>query len=247
MIDPLEIHALADGELSHAECQSLKAALAASESATAHYDAIMNLKDCVREQSVLHSHEDCWRACRKRFDEIDRSKSVEQFVTRHAWALCGTFFVLILLGRFATVGVRGDTARTADLIPSFSALVERRAPKSQGTQEIDQWLNSLMGHRSIRIDSGQLRLVRGATGSFNGRPVTRVDLVDHLGEVSLFVMPGLLNLQDTAVLPGVPEVSAGDVGGVNCVVWSRDGVTLLLVGARDYENLQAVAGSVSVR
>jgi anti-sigma factor RsiW len=115
MIQRLDLHALADGELDKGEAKLLREALRDDPQAQAEYEVILNFKEMVVQQSVRHEAEDCWKACQVRMNEIDRSRRVESFVGRYAWAMCAVFFVLILGSRFMVNDVRGASARTADL------------------------------------------------------------------------------------------------------------------------------------
>src|SRR5690349_7885295 len=101
MTDPKQLHALADEELTPAEASVVRESLKHDPQAAAEYSAILNLKDIVRSNALQHSDEEVWKACVRRLDGIDKTRRVEGFVGRYAWALCGAMFLFILSGRAA--------------------------------------------------------------------------------------------------------------------------------------------------
>src|SRR5579862_8493519 len=118
-MDPIEIHALADGELDRKAAASLRERMKTDHAARAELDAVLNLKDLVKNHSVNYECDEVWRVCVGRLKELDRSTQVQGYVGKYAWTLCGVLFLAILGGRYAVKDVRGDSARATDLARIF--------------------------------------------------------------------------------------------------------------------------------
>ncbi len=236
MTDPMKLHALADGELDPKEAIALREALKAEPRATAEVDAILNLKDVLANQSVRHMDADVWSGCVQRLNAIDKTRRVEGFVGRYAWAMCGVLFLFILSGRVAMRNVQGDTVRTADII-RFSG--ESGSPDAQKMAKI--WADMLKG-ATTGLDRTKVEMHGMATaGLYNGMRAERVPLRDGDGDLVLLHVEGELNLPDTAPMATHPDLAATVADGANCVVWRTAGATWLLSGNRSFESLAEVA------
>ena len=241
MTDPKQLHALADEELSPLEANALREALKADPRAAAEVDAILNLKDVLARNSLSYSDEEAWKGCLRRLDAIDKSRRVEGFVGRYAWALCGAMFVFILSGRYAMRNVQGDTARTADLARIFGG---SSRPVSAETQAQAKMYADLTHAIRGSLDSSELQVFPPAFGHVHDLPAARYPMRDREGDLVLVQVDGNLNMQDTAPLPTNPKIEAGVSGNSNCLVWHKDGQTLLLVGARSLDELTLVAARI---
>ena len=104
MIDPKDIHAYVDAELSQDEATALGADLA-SPAAAREIDAIRNLKRLLREKTEAPETKQAWTRCVKRLDDIDRTRRIETVVGRYAPAFCACLFMaIVLVGRFSQHG-----------------------------------------------------------------------------------------------------------------------------------------------
>lgn len=237
MTDPKQLHALADEELTPSEANALREALKADPRAAAEVDAILNLKDVLSKNAVRYADEEAWKGCLRRLDAIDKSRRVEGFVGRYAWALCGIMFVFIVSGRYAMRNVQGDTARTADLARIFGG----GSRPSAETQAQARMYADLTREIKGSLDTKELTVFPPMFGRVHDLPAARYPMRDREGDLVLVQVDGNLNMQDTAPLPANPQMEAGVSDGSNCVVWHKDGQTLLLLGDRSLEDLTDVA------
>lgn len=248
MTDPLDLHALADGELNREDASRVRESLRSDEALNAEYNAILNLKDCMRDKTLRFDSEDAWRACRGRMDAIDRTKRVEGLVTRYAWAICAFFFVMILSGRYATQGTQGAAAQISDIGALAGTVRSQNAPDLRNAAATNRWLDQMLGDTRQSIAMDRLTVLGGGVGEWQGMKVKVLDLQDNNGRLQLMIIPANLNLQDTAAMPGTPKVYAGNLGSSNCVAWSVDGSkTLILIARRPYDELQTIASRINAQ
>src|SRR5688572_18589792 len=118
MSDWLEIHALADDQLSDEERARANARLEGCEKSRAELAAIHAVKDVLGTRRDAVTCEETWQRCQRRLDELDKTARIEGFVGRYAWALCGAFLALII-----GVGMlnRSSGSLAADDVPRIAA------------------------------------------------------------------------------------------------------------------------------
>jgi|GEM_PF-1247037 len=240
----LDLHALADGELDTEQAAALKLRIAADPKLRREHEAILNLKDFVREKSLKFESEESWKACVGRLNEIDRSSKVTGFVNRYAWVFCGTLFAVIVGARFLVKDVRGDSVRAADIGHIFPASAPQ-APVDAG--QIQYYKDMLkIGH----IAANQVRLVAPPTQSVvgDGIPITRFNLSDEQGPMQLYVVQAQVNFEDVHPLTANPDVSEGVIAGagrsINCLIWNTNGRTLVLAADRQESDLEQARSEI---
>jgi hypothetical protein len=247
MINPLDLHALADGELEKGEAAQLRQALKNDSEAKAEFEAILNFKDVLKEKPLTYQSEETWRACVKRFNQIDRTKKVESFVGRYAWAMCGVVFALIVGGRYMVKDVRGESARTADL----ERLLPGRGAQTAEDPAIEQQFKEILSRAATVTDPNPVKGLQVTTGQFQGIPAGRFRLRDAEGTMVLFVIHGDVNFEDVEPDPTHPDMQTGLLTspaapyGMNCAIWHSNGFTMALGGDRSSEELEAVAGRIN--
>lgn len=245
MIDPLDLHALADGELEKPEATRLREALKSDQAAKSEYESILNFRDLLKDKPLKYQSEECWRSCVKRLNEIDRTKKVETFVGRYSWAMCAVVFALILGGRFFVKDVRGDSARMADLGRVFPS---RGSIPSQAVSAQQQQYKSILDQVGRVLDSKTLQPVGRSIGTFQGIPSVRADFRDGEGLVTLFAIDGLVSFDDAVEDPTQPGTYtdlipiSGTPYSSNCVIWHRGETTFVLAGDRAAQDLENIAG-----
>lgn len=241
-MDPIDIHALADGEMDRATAADLRERIKADPSAQAEHDAILNLKDLIKIHSLKYECDETWKICVGRLNELDRAKKVQGYVGKYAWALCGVLFVLILGGRYAVKDVRGDSARATDLARIFVGGQSSQTPMSPDEQ---RYVHQILSRAKGAITN--LRMLHGSSGMMDDVPVNCYRLQDNSGLLSLYDISANVNFEDTDKIPTMPNLSAGVIASadstkhINCVVWSNEGHTLVLSGPRSVEALESVA------
>jgi hypothetical protein len=247
MMDPLDLHAFADGELDKDLAAQVKSALSSDPAAKAEFDAVLNLKDILRTRSVKYTSDECWKACVVRMNEIDKTHRVESFVRRYAWSMCTILFVLILGGRYMVKDMHGDTAQTADLGRIFSSVKgTSNVPAASPAQQ--QIYDNVLRRARVAIGAP----VNQADGQVQDIPVHRIILRAGDGNVMLFVAPAVVNFEGSAEIPTEPGVSSAVITsprGVyeNCVIWHSDDSTFVLAGEQSVGDLDTLRERITVR
>jgi anti-sigma factor RsiW len=243
MIDLNELHAYADGELTPEEAAALQTRLQTSPEAQAHLDAILALKRALREKVAAVDCRAEWRGCVGRLNELDRTRRVERFVGRYAWAVCGVFLITILAGGLTNRTGRSDSVSMSDISRIVTTLAPRRTPPALDAAR-ERWLDELLGQARQSVDPQRMQILGYADGHLDGRRVTTFSIRDANGDFALLVMPGVLNLEGTAALPQDQVFKLGHLQGLNCVAWTDGNNTLAVVADRTYEELVQVATSL---
>ena len=241
MTEPTQLHALADGELDAREAQALRDALRDDPRAAAEVDAILNLKDLVAKHAAVLAEPEVWKACVARLDAVDKTRRVEGFVGRYAWALCGALFLFILSGRVAMRNAQGDSGRVRDVASIFGP-GRAASPRSRLQNEADQ---ALLRQVRQSLDPREIQVGVPLRGLVMGRPALRVPMRDRRGDLALTRIEGTLNLEDTSPTTLDPALSVGVMGGQSCLVWHAGGGTLVLSGDRSADALREVAGRIT--
>src|SRR5688572_11364387 len=96
MSDWLEIHALADEQLSAEEKAQAQERLANSEKSQRELRAIQAIKEAAASRRDTVTCEQTWKRCQRRLDEMDKVHRIEGFVGKYAWALCSVLFIGIV-------------------------------------------------------------------------------------------------------------------------------------------------------
>src|SRR5438045_8964116 len=116
--------------------------------------------------------------CCKRLDEIDRTKRVEGFVGRYAWAIC-SIFICLIFGAAWLNRMGGGGLNASDVAKAASTLAPISAPRSQNSDAKRQWLQQNL-ERAMPVQPDMISVVGGAAGYLeDGRKITRADRQDR--------------------------------------------------------------------
>lgn len=245
MIDPIELHALADGELAPEREAVLRRLVDSSPDAAAELKAILTVKAVLRTRISPVDGSAEWSRCVARLGEMDRTRRIERVVSgRLAWGLCGVFFALILGAGVMHRGSNSANMNSADLawmVGSFRPAHEASRTPSRTTEAVDE----LMKMAKISIDPKRMEVLQRGYGELDGRQVVRFTLRDANGDLALVVVPDVLQLDGLGRRDHTFHI--GHVGPMNCVGWTDGKNTLVLVADRPYEDLATVASSLEVK
>lgn len=242
MIDPIKLHAYADGQLDPQEAAEVKAKLAHCTRSSAELNAILGVKKTLQALDAV-TCEKTWMACQARVIELEKSQRIEGFVGKYAWGICGAFLAMIVVGgtisRSANAGVR-----TSDLPGLASGLSPFAGPATKEPGVVQRWLSDVAPEANAA--NGRMEILGGAMGQIDGHPVTRLNLRDEQGSLTLFVIRGVDHID------GVQIADSGDHGfgllsDMRCVTWQNGSATMLLVGDRPFENLWSTVASYHLR
>lgn len=244
--DALDIHAYADGQLDSSLKPEVGARLESDPQARAEYESVVTIKRLLTEKCVPAPNDELWKACRKRLDEIDKTRKVEGFVSRYAWGLCALLFVGIIGGGMLYRRNGQATLYTGDVPSLASALAPISLPQSQEPNEVRQYIREKTGGAPIEFSSGALQLISVMQGEREGRKLSMFNFADREGTLSLLVVPGTVHV-DGLNLTEEGRYCHGVIGTMYCVSWVDDGFALLLIGKRDTNALQRIASNFRIR
>lgn len=237
-MNPLDLHAYADNQLTAEERNRVKSEIEANPAAKAELAAIVSLKGMVAERCEVQTCEVTWKRCVGRLDEIDKARKVESFVGRYSWALCGLVALAIVGGgvfnRGSSAVASGDVARYASLLQSSPASTSGLSPQTQAFREaIEAGLTRQQSEDRPTILSAT-EVVR------DGRTMMMLRLADPQGSLTLMSLPGAKLGEGMEPIPGT-RFHAGMMGAVNCVAWETSGSLRVVAGNRPYAELVKVA------
>lgn len=246
MIDPLKLHAYADGQADRDEIAEIEARLETCAASQAELAAIRSFKECVAKHPFETDHKDCWKACVGRLNEIDRAGRTERFVSRYAWALAAGIVGLVVLTGVANRGARQTSVGTADLAQIMSQVGTRGRsvnPQDQAIAELQLRKVRLAIENEGRQTNRTLRVVAVSNISVDGMMVQRMTLRDSFGQMALLALPSEARFEGLEPVSGT-TMQAGRIDDLNCIVWSLGDRTLVLVGDREPAILARVAETI---
>jgi len=248
MIDPIELHAFADGELSPEREPVVKRLLVESLAAKTELDAIITVKTLLRERTTPVDSRESWKACAVRIHELERVRRVERVVsTRLAWGLSGVFFVAILFAGAMHRGATSSNINSADLAFMMSSVNPGHDSISKTNSQTDLSVAELMKMAQISIDPKRMDIRSRGYGELDGRPVNRFTLRDANGDMALLVVPDVMQLEGMGEMRPDHSFRMSHVGSMNCIGWTDGRNTLVLVGDRPYEDLATAASLLGIK
>jgi hypothetical protein len=241
MRDPIELHALADGEIDGDARRQLEAEIASCSDSALELDAIRNVKRCLARLEAPAEASAVWEDCRDRLAEIDRSRRIDSFVGRYAWAVCAVFFLCIFAGGMVHRSADGP-AGTADVARALAGMSSLSASAtSPGAAEQHRWVDGLLDFARQSASPERLEVLGVAEGFLNGRdPMACFSLRDARGDLALIVTRKPIEFDGEPSLR-LREGYSGQMQGLNFVAWRTEGHTLILLGERSLPDLEAVS------
>ena len=242
MIDPLKLHAYADGEATPDEIAEIEARLADCSASQAEVAAIRSFKECLSRHPQQTDHSECWKVCRGRLNELDRAHRTERFVGKYAWALATGIVGLVVLTGVARRGGNNPSLGSADLAQIMSQVGSpSRKPLDGREQAIAR---ELLQRSRVVLNNDALQAVGMAEGQVDGMYVRRVTLRDGQGQMALLDLPGEARVEGLEPVSGT-QMQSGQIDSYNCVVWPAGTHTFVLIGDRDSADLARVATQIS--
>ncbi|AIE83548.1 anti-sigma factor family protein [Fimbriimonas ginsengisoli] len=243
MIDPIELHAWADGEIAPERESAIRTALAESPESRAELEAILGVKRLLREKvKPVECHAE-WKACASRIKELNRTRKVERFVSgRTAWGLAGGLFGVILLAGMFKHAPEDANIHSADLARLVTNFGPSRGMDPATKKDVDQ----LLIEAGQSLDPNRLSVLSSARGEVDGRPVTRLALRDAAGDLALVMVPDLLQLDGLGEVRRDHSYRLGHIGQWNCIAWAEGRYTMMLVADRSYEDLVTTASRITL-
>ncbi len=232
MKDELELmHALADGELSGAEEREARRLLESSPAARAEYEWAKACRSAVQSKCARHDSAECWEKAKKQIAEIERSRSIESFVGRYSWALCGFLLCTILAAGIAQhFGGRpqiSDTSMAGLFNPENFAPLGRDVARA----EVPMLIQDTLGRANESLVSVPeiFSVVSADRAVLEGRRALHLLIEDSAGQFSAFLVPGVAGVQgfDQAF---AADYQVGVLFNQPCVAWS-DGDSLVMITA----------------
>ncbi|CAN5496388.1 hypothetical protein BH11ARM2_BH11ARM2_34400 [soil metagenome] len=245
MIEMLELHAYVDGEMAKKDAERVRAAISSDPKLATEVRAIETLKAATLRHARPCECEDSWRVCVGRLNELDRTRRVEGFFARYAWALCGAAFVAIVTAGLLNRGPASATVGSTDLARVASALGSG-ASAPQPTPAERQWVRNLLGQAAASLDPNRLSAGPMALGEFDGHRVARIPVRDGKGDLALFVFENDVRFGGLVPLDDHAQYAAGKIAQLNCVAWATSRGSFVLVGDRSPQDLGAVASRIPI-
>lgn len=241
MIDPIKLHAYADGEATRDEIAEIETRLKDCSASRAELEAIRSFKACLAAQSRVTDHREAWTVCCGRLNEIDRARKTERFVSKYAWAFTSGIVALVVLTGVARRGGTSPAMGSADLAQMMSQL----GTGNKRTVNVrDQKIASeMLRQSSLLLDDTRLVPIAMSEAVFDSMLVRRVTLRDGRGHLALLDLPSEVRFVGLEPVSGT-TILAGQLDEMNCVVWPSGSRTLALVGDRDTSDLVRIAQQI---
>lgn len=237
MIDPNELNALADGELSPERRQELEALIGGSDEARKQFESIVAIKRCLHATASNEACDALWKRCQTRLDEIDRTKRIEGFVGRYAWGICGVFFAAIAIGGFFNRSTERTVAshQVAGYLADVSPIP---FPASRNQKDLDPFVRAVMGD-AYHSRPAEVRITAAGRDDTPGNRVTFVRLEDGFGPIAVLALHDVRHVSGLYPFDQDSRYKYGRINGASALFWNRaDGVICMAVGNRSYSEIR---------
>ena len=243
MIEPLNLHAYVDGELSSSERVEVQKLLGESQEALREVEAIQNVKQVLGDRLPEVIGGASWKACVRRLDEIDKARRVERIVGKYAPAMCSVFFVAIVAGGLVSRNHTGTPSTGRNLTAMLGRM---RFDKSPANEEKTVWLKSLIDNSKMSTPD-RLQIRESDDCEIDGMIVQRVVLRDDVGDVTLLMIPRPIEFEGFGALAKDPSMKFGRCWGRNCLTRRQGEGTLVITADRTYEDLAGIVGQINFK
>ncbi|MCH7944579.1 MAG: hypothetical protein IIC73_00985 [Armatimonadetes bacterium] len=233
-----DVHALADGELKGAAKERAEKLVGSDRQAAAEYEWARYIRGTLMAKCDRTADEEVWKRCVKRLDEIDalgNTGKVESFVGRFGWAMASLLFAIILAaGVFNQVSVGNELSSQ-----HLSALIVGE-PDVRGVQDADRLIREGLGTGLPTVES--VVTVTGASlREVDGISYAIIHMADGSERLLLYVFRDVSGIEGFDKIPGRGGYSGGMLNGHNCVTWSEDDFTFMVMGDRPLDRLVGFA------
>ena len=226
MIDPTLIHAYVDGELTAAEVREFESQMHADPALAREVESARQLKASISTFAMKVDCDDAWAGCASRIAELQKVRRTERFVTRNAWALCGGFAFVLLMGGMWHRATAPASVENADFVKMMAGGIGVQSqPISTQRKELNRYLDSLLNEARKVTSDGRIEVLRSEAGDMGGHRATRLLLRDKLGDMILIVADGNVEVE------GLTSTGTGH--------------TFLLAGDRNASDLVTLAKSIA--
>lgn len=242
MIDPLELHALADGELSPEREKEVLAQLANEPRSAEELQSIQAMKSMLQSNMEKPECDALWERCQSRLEEIDRSKRVESFIGRYAWGICGVFFLAIVVGGVMN-RVSPKSVRANDVAGFVAGLTPIPVSPSQSQQDLEPMIKQAIGD-AFKAKPARMHVVSISRNDIPGQRAGSVQLADDFGIVTIMAMPDVQKVEGVWEYEDDNRFRCSKVDGMNALFWNERGIICMVVGQRSYDELHTIVTSM---
>jgi hypothetical protein len=236
MIELSKLHAFVDGELSDSERREVESRLAGCSASRAEVNSIIGLKSTLKGSSEVDCSE-VWATCKSRLDAIDRVAKSGNFITKYSWGFVTAVALIMVIGGGYARHAQASSVDSSSLAGVFAG------SRSQSPEKVsrDAQLDKLLRYADRNLNA--IKLVGVMNRSINGLPSRRYDLEDGKGRMSFLELPQITSFDGMAPNADGKYFYGQIEPGMKAVGWRVPGAALILVGPRDYPELEKIARS----
>ncbi|MBS1706147.1 MAG: hypothetical protein JST40_09760 [Armatimonadetes bacterium] len=222
-----------DGTLDEKERTEVLARLENEPQLRAQYGSMKSVKQLLSDRCTAPVDiENDWKQCKNRLDEIDKSSQAERFVSKYAWAMAASLFILVV-GTGVANRLNPSRILHASEVNRYAASLTPGLPSTTNSSAIGDRYGLNFGKPALTV-SGV------ASGRINGLPISRIDLQDVRGSMRLVAVQGASNIDGTTPSED-GTFNRCQIAQINAVGWRHGNTALLLIGDRNYSELEEVA------
>ncbi|MBX3117696.1 MAG: hypothetical protein KF784_01425 [Fimbriimonadaceae bacterium] len=245
MSEWLDIHALADGELSAEEKAQAEQRLKTCDTSRKEFESVQALKGVLRSKLPTPSCDSTWTKCQGRLKEMEQKRRVERFVTRYAWGLCASIFVLMIGGAWMN-RTDGSEVRTGELARIMAGVGPSSQPSTGDSEELQKWIPANR-RKPPFLSFGSLQVIGATSGTYRGHPFAIFGINSSGQLMDLLLIDDVEKVQGLEPMVENSKYRSGVMGQRNCVSWKDMDYTLMLMGEQTPFDLAATAEQIDLR
>lgn len=233
------VHALVDGELDAETREQVAQWINTDPAMNREYLWAVALKETVAYKCQRIEAPASWEAARARLREVERVKTVNYLVGKHAWGLCGVLFVAVLaagainrLNRSATM----SAVQAAEIFHPWSSSSTNTSSPAKG----DLVLVNPDGSELFRPYEN-LAILGQVNYRVESRPVSQFGLRDTEGPMSLYIVRGVDRIEGVDEPVGYSDFRIGFINQRPSVSWEKGKSLMVLTADRGWDRLVETA------
>jgi len=232
MSDMNAIHGLVDGYLEGEELAAAQAQVSSCPVSKAEYETAIELKRTLQKHCQGIPDAEAWKACKGRIAELEKTKTVEGYVGRFSWAVCGVLAVSIFSAHMYNRMNGSYKLKSGELSAGILA------PVNSSEQSMRESLSRLVANPE------GLQVTSMSRGLVDGKAAIRWYVTDKRGPMVLDAREGVEVIEGRDNGAGL---YLGNVNGLNTASWKCEKYGFTLVADRSETELVALAKRICGR
>lgn len=240
----LDMHALADDQLSTNEKKESTRALKQDSQCLAEYETIVKLKAVLKKSCKPAKNKEVWDSIYSEIKKHNAKKNNEVFFRRFSWTFASCFVLFAAIFGIYHLINKSDAINTNDifLIASEPAFL-KQVKTTPGEAEKD-WMKKTIASLPIKIETASFKIANVFTSTLKNRKVYQIYIEDHKGPLQLIVIEGIHQIKGLDNKEKYNELADWKIDRHHCITWNDQNHLLIVTSNRSKDDLHQLAEKI---